>query len=98
MFARAFSISLLPNSAVVIGWCRSSRRKRRRKDGIIRLGSRRRWFSVGSRSMLRRGVIMATLPFRMLKKILTQIMRNGQLMEVYRWYLPMMRPHLFPLC
>ncbi|GFP91166.1 hypothetical protein PHJA_001260600 [Phtheirospermum japonicum] len=94
----ASAISLLSSSGVVLGWCRGAgRRKRRRKGGIIRLGKRRRGFCLGLRPVVRWGVV-ASSPFRVLKKIVIQMAASGRLMEAYCWSLAFLRPNLFPLC
>nr|GMD17288.1 uncharacterized protein LOC105644870 [Ipomoea batatas]GMD18747.1 uncharacterized protein LOC105644870 [Ipomoea batatas]GMD20179.1 uncharacterized protein LOC105644870 [Ipomoea batatas] len=94
------TVSFLPNSAVMTGWCRPRRRAmRRRKGSAIRLGKRRgRGFCLGSRTAaVHWGVVMAC-PFRLLKKIVMQLVANGRLVEAYYWSLPFLRPQLFPLC
>ncbi|KAL3850458.1 hypothetical protein ACJIZ3_012340 [Penstemon smallii] len=95
MLKRAFSISLFPNSSVVLGL---RRRKRRRKGGAIRLGNRRRGFCIGFRRVVHWGVMAC--PFRVLKKIIIEMVANGngRLVEAYCWSLPFLRPQIFPLC
>ncbi|KAL0389242.1 UNVERIFIED_CONTAM: hypothetical protein Scaly_0281300 [Sesamum calycinum] len=92
MLRRAFTISVLSNSAVVLGWCRTGRRKRRRKGGAIRLGNRRRGFWMGPRPVVHWGFV--TCPLRALKRIMVRM----RLVEAYCWSLPLLRPQLFPLC
>ncbi|CAA0833539.1 Unknown protein [Striga hermonthica] len=88
---RALEISVLSSSGVVVGWCRRHSR-RRRKGGIIRLGGRRRGFSLGPRPVV---------PpfFRALRRIVIRMAANGKLVEAYCWALPFLRPQIFfPLC
>ncbi|KAL3828950.1 hypothetical protein ACJIZ3_017752 [Penstemon smallii] len=78
-------------------WCRPTRRcKRGRKGGAIRLGNRRKGFSLGSRPVVHWGVLAR--PFRVMKKIIVQMVANGRLVEAYCWSLPLLRPQIFPLC
>ncbi|KAI7984257.1 hypothetical protein LOK49_LG15G00933 [Camellia lanceoleosa] len=89
------TISLFSNSAVLVGWCR--RRRRRRKGSTVRLGNKRRGFCLRCRPVVVNwGVVVC--PFRMLKKIIMEVVSNGRLMETYYWSLPIFRPQLFPLC
>nr|GLL30839.1 uncharacterized protein LOC105644870 [Ipomoea trifida] len=91
------TVSFLPNSAVMTGWCRPRRRvMRRRKGSAIRLG-KRRGFCLGSRTATVHWGVVAC-PFRLLKKIVMQLVANGRLVEAYYWSLPFLRPQLFPLC
>ncbi|KAK4369224.1 hypothetical protein RND71_013016 [Anisodus tanguticus] len=85
------------NSSVILGWCRPlSRRVRRRKGSSIRLGYKRRGFCLGSRPVVQWGLMGC--PFRVLKKLVFEMVNNGRLLEVYCWSLPFLRPQLFPLC
>lgn len=92
------SISMFSNSALLVGWCRGTRRRtRRRRGGTIRLGNKRRGFCLGSRPVLQWGVMVG--PFRMLKKIIIEITPNGRLIDACYWSLPyFFRPQIFPLC
>ncbi|KAJ4729071.1 hypothetical protein OWV82_001912 [Melia azedarach] len=93
----AMSISMFSNSAVLVGWCRSRRRVRRRRGGTVRLGNKRRGFCIGSRPVVQWGVMVA--PLRMLKKFIMEITPNGRLMEAYYLSMPLfLRPQIFPLC
>ncbi|KAI4356311.1 hypothetical protein L6164_000343 [Bauhinia variegata] len=89
------TLSMFPNSAMLVGWCRPRRRLRRRRGSPIRLGNKRRGFCLGSRPVVQWGVMG---PFRMLKKIIMEIAPNGRWIESYYWSLPFLRPQLFPLC
>ncbi|KAL8548818.1 hypothetical protein ACS0TY_007908 [Phlomoides rotata] len=89
MLRRALTISMLSDSAVVLGWCRGMcRRRRRRKGGSIRLGNRRRGFCMGPRPVVHWGVVF--------KKMMIRMAANGRLVEAYCWSLPFLRPQLFP--
>ncbi|KAI8015831.1 hypothetical protein LOK49_LG05G01670 [Camellia lanceoleosa] len=95
----AITISLFSNSTVVVGWCRTRRRLRRRKGGIaIRLGNKRhhRGGYLRCRQVVHWGVIVC--PFRMLRKIIIEMFSNGSLIKSCYWSLPIFRPQLFPLC
>ncbi|KAK6937875.1 hypothetical protein RJ641_031383 [Dillenia turbinata] len=82
----AFNIPLLSNSAVLVGWCRGRWRRRRRKGGTIRLGSKRRGFSLGPRPVVRWGLLAGGI--RMLKKIVMETTTNASILEAYNWSLP----------
>ncbi|KAK3405874.1 hypothetical protein EUGRSUZ_K02092 [Eucalyptus grandis] len=92
----ANGISVLSNSAIFVGWCRPRRRLRRRRGNTIRLGNKRRGFCLGTRPVVRWGVVAS--PFRVLKKIVMQIAWSGRLIDNSIWSLPILRPQLFPLC
>ncbi|PSS09610.1 hypothetical protein CEY00_Acc16632 [Actinidia chinensis var. chinensis] len=90
------TISLFSSSTVVVGWCRTRRRLRRRKGSTVRLGNKRRGFFLRCRPVVHWEVVLC--PFRMLKKIIMDMTKNGRLMDTYYWSLPIFRPQLFPLC
>ncbi|XWS31204.1 hypothetical protein CRYUN_Cryun23aG0057600 [Craigia yunnanensis] len=94
----SITISMFPNSTLLVGWCRGRRRLRRRRGSTIRLGNKakRRGFSLGSRPVVQWGVMVG--PLRMLKKIIMEITPKGKLIEAYYMYLPFLRPQLFPFC
>ncbi|CAJ1778589.1 unnamed protein product [Sphenostylis stenocarpa] len=89
------SMSMLSNSTMLVGLCRSRRRLRRRRGSSIRLGNKRRGFCLGTRPVVQWGVMA---PLRMLKKIIMGIAPKGHWIEAYCWSLPLLRPQLFPLC
>ncbi|KAJ9176653.1 hypothetical protein P3X46_011939 [Hevea brasiliensis] len=91
------TISMFSNSTVLVGWCRPRRRLRRRRGSTVRLGNKRRGFSLGSRPVVQWGVMVAA-PLRMLKKIIMEMATNGQFLEASYWSLPFLRPQIFPLC
>ncbi|AES79000.1 hypothetical protein MtrunA17_Chr7g0234311 [Medicago truncatula] len=89
-------ISMFSNSNLLVGLYRPRRRLRRRRGSSVRLGNKqRRCFCLGSRRVVQWGVIV---PFRMLKKIIMEIVPKGNWIEAYCWSLPLLRPQLFPLC
>ncbi|KAE8679678.1 ubiquinone biosynthesis monooxygenase COQ6-like [Hibiscus syriacus] len=94
----SMAMSMFPNSSALVGWCRGQRRLRKRRGTTIRLGNKgkRRGFSMGSRSVVQWGLMVA--PLRMLKKIMMEMTPKGKLIEAYYIYLPFLRPQLFPLC
>ncbi|KAL6339483.1 hypothetical protein AAG906_033022 [Vitis piasezkii] len=92
----ALSISFLSNSTVLVGFCRPRRRPRRRKGGTIRLGNRRRGFSIAARPVVQWGVVVVR-PLRMLKRVIVEMVSSGRLLEAYCWSLPFLRPPLFPM-
>ncbi|XP_021300586.1 uncharacterized protein LOC110428993 [Herrania umbratica] len=94
----SMTISMFPNSTVLVGWCRGRRRLRRRRRSTIRLGNKakRRGFCLGSRPVVQWGVMVG--PLRMLKKIIMEITPKGKWIQAYYMYLPFLRPQLFPLC
>ncbi|CAA3018745.1 unnamed protein product [Olea europaea subsp. europaea] len=96
MLKRGITISLFSNIAVVLGWCRTRHRKRRRKGSTVRLGNKKRGFCMASRQVVHWQVVFC--PARMLKKIVLQMAANERLVEAYCWSLPFLRPQLFPLC
>ncbi|KAK6940452.1 hypothetical protein RJ641_029983 [Dillenia turbinata] len=91
----ALTISVLSNSAVLVGWCRGRLRRRRRKGGTIRLGRKRRGFSLGPMPVVRWGLVTGGI--RMLKKIVKEMTSNASILEAYYWSLPFLRPQVFPL-
>ncbi|EOX93770.1 hypothetical protein QUC31_004280 [Theobroma cacao] len=94
----SMTISMFPNSTVLVGWCPGRRRLRRRRGSTIRLGNKakRRGFCLGSRPVVQWGVMVG--PLRMLKKIIVEITPKGKWIQAYYMYLPFLRPQLFPLC
>ncbi|KAF3435898.1 hypothetical protein FNV43_RR22990 [Rhamnella rubrinervis] len=92
----AITISMFSNSTIFVGWCRPRRRLRRRRGSTIRLGNKRRGFSLGSRPVVQWGVMAG--PLRMLRKIISEMVPNAQLIEALYWTLPFLRPQIFPLC
>ncbi|KDO60901.1 hypothetical protein CISIN_1g042695mg [Citrus sinensis] len=95
----SLSVSMLSNSALLVGWCRGSarRRSRRRRVCTVRLGNKRRRFCLGSRPVVQWGVMVG--PLRMLKKIIMEITPNGRWIEAYYLSLPLfLRPQIIPLC
>lgn len=92
----AITISMFSNSTMLVGWCRPRRRLRRRRGSTIRLGNKRRGFSLGSRQVVQWGVMAG--PLRMLRKIISEMVPNAQLIEALYWTLPFLRPQIFPLC
>ncbi|WRX10405.1 hypothetical protein QQP08_002892 [Theobroma cacao] len=56
------TISMFPNSTVLVGWCPGRRRLRRRRGSTIRLGNKakRRGFCLGSRPVVQWGVMVGT--------------------------------------
>lgn len=91
-------VSMIPNSTLLMGWCRGRRRVKRRRGSTVRLGNKakRRGFWIGSRPVVQWGVMVG--PLRMLKKIITEITVKEKFIEAYYMYLPLLRPQLFPLC
>ncbi|KAJ0112522.1 hypothetical protein Patl1_01493 [Pistacia atlantica] len=89
---------MFSNSTPLVGWCRGTRRRaRRRRGSTIRLGNKRRGFFLGSRPVVQWGVMLG--PLRMLKKLIMEITPNGRLIDAYYLYLPyFLRPQIFPLC
>ncbi|KAM5562955.1 hypothetical protein ABKV19_017909 [Rosa sericea] len=59
----SITISMLSDSTMLVGWCRPRRRIRRRRGSTIWLGSKRRRFCLGSRSVLQWGAMAG--PIRM---------------------------------
>ncbi|EYU40656.1 hypothetical protein MIMGU_mgv1a018826mg [Erythranthe guttata] len=97
MLKTSLSNSILSNSAAVMGLCRTRRRRRRPKGGTVRLGNRRRrLFFLGGRQVVHWAVVAR--PFRVLKKMIMEMVANGRLVEAYCWSLPILRPQIFPLC
>lgn len=92
----SITISMLSNSTMLVGCCRPKRRMRRRRGSTIRLGNKRRGFSLGSRSAVQWGVMVG--PLRMLRKIISEMVPNAQFIEAFCWTLPFLRPQIFPLC
>ncbi|XP_015892570.3 uncharacterized protein LOC107426799 [Ziziphus jujuba] len=92
----SITISMLSNSTMLVGCCRPKRRMRRRRGSTIRLGNKRRGFSLGSRSAVQWGVMAG--PLRMLRKIISEMVPNAQFIEAFCWTLPFLRPQIFPLC
>ncbi|KAJ9169829.1 hypothetical protein P3X46_017978 [Hevea brasiliensis] len=90
------TVSMFSNSTLLVGWCRSRRRLRRRRGSTIRLGNKRRGFCLGSRPVVQWGVMVA--PLRMIKKIIMDVAPNAQFLDACYWSLPFLRPHIFPLC
>ncbi|EXC14789.1 hypothetical protein L484_009443 [Morus notabilis] len=74
------TISMLSNSTMLVGWCRPKRRLRRRRGVTVRLGNKRRGFSLGSRAAVQWGFMAG--PIRMLRKIITKMAPNAQLIDV----------------
>ncbi|KAF4367548.1 hypothetical protein CsatB_024804 [Cannabis sativa] len=93
----AVTTSMLSNNpAVLAGWCRPKRRLRRRRGATVRLGNKRRGFSLGARPVVQWGFMAG--PIRMLRKIITDMVPNSQFIEGVYWSLPFLHPQLFPLC
>ncbi|KAB2003802.1 hypothetical protein E1A91_D11G159100v1 [Gossypium mustelinum] len=94
----SITVSMIPNSTLLMGWCRGRKRVKRRRGSTVRLGNKakRRGFWLGSRSVVQWGVMVG--PLRMLKKIITEITVKEKFIEAYYMYLPLLRPQLFPLC
>lgn len=95
----SLTISMLPNSTVMVGWWRQRRRPLRQwKGSTIRLGNKRRGFCLGSRPVVHWRVMRGSL--KMLKKIIMGMAPNELLTEAYYRSLgPFLRPQLFlPLC
>ncbi|MFQ6633771.1 hypothetical protein Gotur_011377 [Gossypium turneri] len=69
----SITVSMIPNSTLLMGWCRGRKRVKRRRGSTVRLGNKakRRGFWLGSRSVVQWGVMVG--PLRMLKKIITEI-------------------------
>lgn len=92
----AVNISMFSNSTMLVGWCRPKRRLRRRRGTTVRLGNKRRGFSLGARPVVQWGFMAG--PIRMLRKIITEMVPNVQLIEGVYSSLPFLRPQVFPLC
>ncbi|KAK8694163.1 hypothetical protein V6N13_071719 [Hibiscus sabdariffa] len=92
------SVSMSPNSTLLVSWCRGRRRPKRRRGSTIRLGNKgkRRGFWLGSRPVVQWSVMVG--PLKMLKKIISEITVKEKFIEAYYMYLPFLRPQLFPLC
>ncbi|CAL0328189.1 unnamed protein product [Lupinus luteus] len=95
MLKKGVTISMFSNPTALVGLCHPRRRLHRRRGSCVRLGNKRRGFSLGSRRVVQWGIIA---PFRMLKKIIIEIAPNGHWIEAYCGFLPLLRLHLFPLC
>uniref|UniRef100_A0A7C8ZCY9 Uncharacterized protein n=1 Tax=Opuntia streptacantha TaxID=393608 RepID=A0A7C8ZCY9_OPUST len=91
-------VSVLPDSTILVGWCRRPRRLRRRRLGTARLGSRRRGFSLGQRPVVRWSCMVE--PLRVIQKFIAHhIGANGGWIDAYLRSLSMiLRPQAFPLC
>ncbi|PON75103.1 hypothetical protein PanWU01x14_044550 [Parasponia andersonii] len=92
----AVTISMFSNSTMLLGWCRPKKRLRRRRGTTVRLGNKRRGFSLGARPVVQWGFMAG--PIRMLRKLITEMVPNAQLIEGVYWSLPFLRPQVFPLC
>lgn len=90
------TLSLIPNSALVLGLCRPRRRWRRRRLSTIRLGNRRRGFNLGPRPVMHWSCMAG--PIRVLKKFMAEIGANRKWIDAYLRSLPILRPQTFPLC
>ncbi|KAE8668758.1 putative RS21-C6, EAR, NTP pyrophosphohydrolase MazG catalytic core [Hibiscus syriacus] len=89
------TVSMFPNSTLLVPWCQGRMRLKRRKGSTIRLEYKvkRRGFWLGSRPVVRWSVVVGPL-----KTIISEIMVKENFIEVYYMYLPYLRPQLFPLC
>lgn len=92
----SIDVSILPNSTLLVGWCRPRRRMRRRRVSTIKLGNRRRGFSLGSRPVVHWSCM--AVPLRVLKKFMADIGANGRWLDACLRSLPILRPQAFPLC
>ncbi|MBA0617804.1 hypothetical protein Godav_027223 [Gossypium davidsonii] len=79
----SITLSMIPNSTLLMGWCRGRKRVKRRRGSTVRLGNKakRRGFWLGSRSVVQWGVMVG--PLRMLKKIITEITVKEKFIEAY---------------
>ncbi|KAH1130864.1 hypothetical protein J1N35_002242 [Gossypium stocksii] len=93
----SIAISIFPNSSMLIGWCQGRRQLRQRRGSIVRLGNKQRGFNIGSRLVIRLGMMMLA-PLKLLKRMIMEIRPKGNLIGAYYMHLSFLGPQLFPLC
>nr|DAD24232.1 TPA_asm: hypothetical protein HUJ06_025695 [Nelumbo nucifera] len=90
----SISLSVLSDPAMLIDWCCTRRRPRRRRGGTIRLGNKRRGFTLGSRPVARWRCMVG--PLRRLKKMLSEMVSHGRWIEAYYLAFPFVYSLTFP--
>ncbi|KAK9684802.1 hypothetical protein RND81_10G233600 [Saponaria officinalis] len=91
------TVSLLNHKTLMTGWCRPRmRRLRRRRATTVRLGNRRRGFSMGPRTVVHWSCMAGTL--KVLKKFIVEMGGHGRWIDAYFRALSILRPQVFPLC